>query len=140
VGVVVADQEVQHGVVEKLDHLPGRHGGGAPDQCEAVGQRRPALGLVLARSRDAEGPAEVFLVKTHDPVIGFAPVVALDQQLTIALQMIDAVDIQLVPFDSALRGSARKQAGCRALMTQIYGVGELTAVTILAELGDPRRF
>ena len=29
---------------------------------------------------------------------------------------------------------------CRALIDQIYGVGGLTAVTILAELGDARRF
>jgi transposase len=34
---------------------------------------------------------------------------------------------------------ARRQAGCKALMRH-YGVGELTAVTILAELGDVRRF
>ena len=65
---------------------------------------------------------------------------AARQQLTIALSMIDAVDLQLVPFDSELRGYARKQIGCRALIDEIYGVGELTAVTILAELGDTRRF
>jgi transposase len=35
---------------------------------------------------------------------------------------------------------ARKQPGCRALIKAIYGVGDLTAVTILAELGDVRRF
>ncbi len=40
----------------------------------------------------------------------------------------------------ALRAYARKQPGCRALIDQIYGVGELTAITILAELGDARRF
>ena len=38
-----------------------------------------------------------------------------------------------------LRRYARRQAGCRALMG-LYGVGELTAVAILAELGDTRRF
>ena len=54
--------------------------------------------------------------------------------------MIDALDTQLIPFDRELRGYARKQPGCRALIDQIYGVGELTAVTILAELGDARRF
>ncbi len=55
--------------------------------------------------------------------------------------MIDAVDLQLVPFDLRLR-AARKQPGCRALIDQIYDVGGLIAVTItiLAELGDPRRF
>ena len=65
---------------------------------------------------------------------------AAREQLTIALHMIDAVDLKLVPFDQELRGYARKQAGSRALIDQLYGVGELTAVTILAELGDARRF
>ena len=38
-----------------------------------------------------------------------------------------------------LRRYARRQTGCRALMS-LYGIGELTAVAILAELGDARRF
>ena len=46
----------------------------------------------------------------------------------------------LAPFDTTLRAYARKQLGCRALIDRIYGVGELTSVTILAELGDVRRF
>ena len=50
------------------------------------------------------------------------------------------IDTQLVPFDRDLRGYARRQPGCRALTGRLYGVGELTAVTILAELGDARRF
>src|SRR5205085_7726792 len=33
-----------------------------------------------------------------------------------------------------------KQGGCKALSDALYGVGGLTAVTILAELGDARRF
>ena len=65
---------------------------------------------------------------------------AAHEQLTIALEMIDAVDLQLSPFDLSLRQYARKQAGCRTLTKEIYGVGELTSVTILAELGDTRRF
>jgi transposase len=66
--------------------------------------------------------------------------VAARQQLTIALQMIDVIDTQLVPFDRELRAYGRRQTGCRALIDRLYGVGELTAVTILAELGDARRF
>jgi transposase len=62
------------------------------------------------------------------------------QQLTIALAVIDALDLQLGPFDRELRAWARQQAGCRVLVQEIYGVGELIAVTILAELGDTRRF
>jgi transposase len=53
--------------------------------------------------------------------------------------MLDALDVQLAPLDRQLRAYARRQPGCRALMTH-YGIGELTAVTILAELGDPGRF
>ena len=61
------------------------------------------------------------------------------EQVTIALAMIDALDIQLAPLDRELRGYARRQPGCKAL-TRHYGIGPLTAVTILAELGDVGRF
>src|SRR4051794_25001638 len=53
--------------------------------------------------------------------------------------MVDALDAQAAPITRELRLYARRQAGCRALMGH-YGIGELTAVTILAELGDARRF
>ena len=65
---------------------------------------------------------------------------AAREQLTIALEMIDAIDLQLGPFDFSLRDYARKQTGCCTLTKEIYGIGELTTVTILAELGDTRRF
>jgi transposase len=61
------------------------------------------------------------------------------EQVTVALQMIGAVDHQLAPMDKELRAYARRQPGCKALMG-LYGIGHLTAVTILAELGDARRF
>src|SRR5215212_3796941 len=61
------------------------------------------------------------------------------EQVTVALAMIEALDVQLAPLDRELRAYARRQPGCRALMGH-YGIGELTAVTILAELGDCRRF
>src|SRR3954468_4034490 len=64
---------------------------------------------------------------------------AAREQITVALAMIDAHDAQLAPLDRELRTYARRQAGCRALMRH-YGIGPLTAVTILAELGDARRF
>ena len=60
-------------------------------------------------------------------------------QITVALAMIDALDRQLAPITRELRAYARRQVGCRALMCH-YGIGALTAVTILAELGDCRRF
>jgi transposase len=61
------------------------------------------------------------------------------EQVTVALGMIDALDRQMRPIEKELRSYARRQAGCKALMAH-YGIGELTAVTILAELGDCTRF
>jgi transposase len=61
------------------------------------------------------------------------------EQVSVALAMIDALDAQLAPLTRELRAYARRQPGCRALMAH-YGIGALTAVTILAELGDCRRF
>jgi transposase len=60
-------------------------------------------------------------------------------QVTIALAMVDALDTQIAPLDNELRAYARRQPGCKALLAH-YGVGPLTSVTILAELGDPNRF
>jgi len=59
--------------------------------------------------------------------------------VTVALAIIDALETQIAPLDKALRSYARRQAGCKALMAH-YGIGELCAVTILAELGDCTRF
>jgi transposase len=64
---------------------------------------------------------------------------AAREQLTIALAMIEAHDAQLAPLDRELRSYAKRQPGCRALMRH-YGIGPLTSITILAELGDARRF
>jgi transposase len=52
--------------------------------------------------------------------------------------MIEALDRQLAPIERELRRLARRQTGCRALMAH-YGIGELTAPTILCELGDVTR-
>jgi transposase len=64
---------------------------------------------------------------------------AAREQVAVALAMIDALDAQEAPITAELGRYARRQPGCKALMG-LYGVGELTAVAILAELGDPRRF
>jgi transposase len=64
---------------------------------------------------------------------------AAREQITVALAVIDALDAQLAPLDRELRNYAKRQAGCRALMRH-YGIGPLTSVTIVAELGDARRF
>jgi transposase len=61
------------------------------------------------------------------------------QHIAVALRIIDALDAQEAPITAELRAYAKRQNGCRALMNQ-YGIGPLTAVAILAELGDARRF
>jgi transposase len=61
------------------------------------------------------------------------------ERITVALQMIDALDARAAPITAELRAYAKRQNGCRALMKH-SGVGPLTAVTILAELGAARRF
>jgi transposase len=64
---------------------------------------------------------------------------AAREQVAIATAMIDALEVQIAPLDGELRAYARRQRGCKALMGH-YGMGGLTAVTILAELGDCTRF
>src|SRR4051812_19306615 len=64
---------------------------------------------------------------------------AAREQVTVALAIIDALETQIAAFDQQLRAYARRQPGCRALMNH-YGIGALTSVTILAELGDGTRF
>ena len=56
-----------------------------------------------------------------------------------ALVLIDQINEQLCPLERELRSFARLQPGCRALQGH-FGIGELTSVAILAELGDARRF
>jgi transposase len=64
---------------------------------------------------------------------------AARRQIEVALALIDSIDAQLEPLDQELRALARRQPGCRALMAH-FGIGEITSVSILAELGDARRF
>ena len=52
--------------------------------------------------------------------------------------MIDALDAQLSPVERELRRLARRQTDCHALM-RLYGIGELTSLVTLCELGDVGR-
>jgi transposase len=63
---------------------------------------------------------------------------AAKERVEVAFSMIEALDCQLAPIERQLRQLARRQTGCRALMRH-YGIGELTAPTILCELGDVTR-
>jgi transposase len=70
---------------------------------------------------------------------GLALCEAAREQVTVALAMVDAMQRQIAPIDRGLGIYARAQTGCRAIMG-LYGIGALTAPTILAELGDCTRF
>jgi transposase len=87
--------------------------------------RRSDLDLLTAAGRD-------WLTELSLPA-------AAREQITIALRVIGALDSEIPALDGQLRSYARRQLGCRALMGH-YGIGELTSVAILAELGDCRRF
>jgi transposase len=63
---------------------------------------------------------------------------AARERIGVALGMIEALDGPLAPIERELRQLARRQTGCRAPMAH-YGIGELTAPTILCELGDVTR-
>jgi transposase len=63
---------------------------------------------------------------------------AARERIAVALAMIEALEIQLVPIERRLRRLARRQPGCQALMRE-SGIGELIAPTILCELGDVSR-
>jgi transposase len=60
------------------------------------------------------------------------------ERIEVALAMIDAIEAQTAPLERDLRQLARRQTGCRALMG-LYGMGELTSLVTLCELGDVGR-
>ncbi len=60
--------------------------------------------------------------------------------VSLALRMLDVIDLELLPLDRELHAFAARQPGCRALSERIYGIGPVCATAILAELGDCRRF
>lgn len=63
---------------------------------------------------------------------------ATRERIEVALQIVEAIDQQIAPVERRLRQLARRQRGCQALMSH-FGIGELTAPTILSELGDVAR-
>jgi transposase len=60
------------------------------------------------------------------------------ERIAIALAMVEAIDGQIAPLEHDLRQLARRQRGCKALM-ELYGMGELTSLVTLCELGDVTR-
>ena len=90
------------------------------------GLPRPDGGLMTATNRRWLGQVELPAASRH--AIG------------IAVGQIDQLQASLAPIETWLRAYAKGQPGCRALIGSHYGIGALTAPTILAELGDVRRF
>jgi transposase len=60
------------------------------------------------------------------------------QQISVALGIIDHLSGELHTLDLELERVSRRQPGCRALMGH-YGIGPLVATACVAELGDTRR-
>jgi transposase len=63
---------------------------------------------------------------------------AARERIEVCLQMIEAIEAQIAPVESGLRAYSRRQRGCQALERH-FGIGAVTAPTILAELGDVTR-
>jgi transposase len=61
------------------------------------------------------------------------------ERIAVALEIIDLLEIQIATIERELRALARRQTGCRALMDELYGIGELSSLVTLCELGDVTR-
>ena len=61
------------------------------------------------------------------------------ERIAVALEIIDLLEIQIATIERELRALARRQTGCRALMDKLYGIGELSSLVTLCELGDVSR-
>jgi transposase len=61
------------------------------------------------------------------------------QTVTVALRVMDALQIELDTLHRQIRTFANHQPGCKALQAQ-YGVGPITSTAIWAMMGDTRRF
>jgi transposase len=83
-------------------------------------------------------PDKLLSAKGREFLAGLELPEAARERIEVALALIEALDRQLAPLEAELRLFARRQPGCRALMRH-YGIGELTAPTILCELGDVTR-
>jgi transposase len=83
-------------------------------------------------------PDKLLSAKGREFLAGLELPDAARERIAVSLSMIEALDRQLAPIEQQLRQLARRQPGCRALMGH-YGIGELTAPTILCELGDVAR-
>jgi transposase len=61
------------------------------------------------------------------------------ERIRVALELIDVLDIQIAGIERQLRKIARRQTGCKALIERVWGIGELSSLVTLCELGDVSR-
>lgn len=90
------------------------------------GLPRPSGGLLSAAVRARLGEVDLPAAARH--AIG------------VAYTQIDQLNQTLEPIDVWLAAYATRQPGCRAIIDGHYGIGKITGPTIIAELGDARRF
>jgi transposase len=83
-------------------------------------------------------PARLLSAEGRRVLAALALPEAARERIQVGLTIIDAIDAQLAPLERELRALARRQTGCRALQRH-FGIGPLTAATILVELGDVTR-
>jgi transposase len=86
----------------------------------------------------AGAPDELRTLAGRQFLDGLELPVDAQERIRVALEIIDMLDIQLSEIERDLRALARQQNGCKALMSQ-YGMGELSSLVTLVELGDVTR-
>jgi transposase len=89
------------------------------------------------RSLVAEGRVPVSWIPPGQD-IGLSPAGA--QAVAVALRRMDDLEAALGPVHAQIAAFARCQPGCKALTTELFGVGPLIAAIVWAFLGDTRRF
>jgi transposase len=89
---------------------------------------------MAGRLRDAQARE----LLQHGQDIGLSPAAARAVQA--ALRQMEALEAEMGPVHAQIAAFSRRQAGCKTLQQQLYGVGPLVAAVIWAFLGDARRF
>jgi transposase len=74
----------------------------------------------------------------HGEDIGLSPAGA--QAVAAALRRMDDLEAALAPVHAQIAAFSHRQAACKALAAELYGVGPLVAAIVWAFLGDARRF
>ena len=82
--------------------------------------------------------AQARAVLTSGQDIGLSP--AGTQSVRVALRQMEALEAEMGPVHARIAAFSRRQAGCKALQQQLYGVGPLAAAVVRAFPGDARRF